>query len=163
MDFDTVLELIRLLRMKMKLFLLNDDAEIVARAGIWVWAVLGKCRDRGELSSDDIGELRGLAQRAIGILEKLDGQTGIETGSIDLESEDSTEDASRSNAGVDTDRPARTGVDGDRTEQNAVVGDGGDEATGGCRLTRITLDMIITVVGEVYGQRDLLRRRNKWN
>lgn len=169
LDMETVLELVKLLRMKLSLFLLNQDRTIVARVGVWIWAVLGKCRDRGEMSSEDIGELRGLAQRAVRILEKLDREAQGERWSLDSEGEASNEDEAAQQSKGETDmgsRPpvAQLGDEGKQTGQDAAVREAADavEEMDCPRLRRITLDVIITVVGEVYGQRDLLEQRQKW-
>ncbi|KAK6369534.1 uncharacterized protein PV06_10851 [Exophiala oligosperma] len=134
-DPETVLELVRFLRMKLNHFLFSKDESLTGRIGAWAWAILGKCRDRGELSSDDIGELRALAQRALQILQKT----------TDGVIEDSC--------------PSETG-ESHEGELQGAEGMGSSEMDS---LTKMTLDMIITVVGEVYGQRDLLDLRTNWN
>ncbi|KIW12798.1 hypothetical protein PV08_07985 [Exophiala spinifera] len=142
-DAETVLELVKFLRMRLNHFLFSKDGSLTGRIGAWAWAILGKCRDRGELSSDDIGELRALAQRALQILQKqVDGAALDES----LWSEDG-----------DAHEEVTQGPD----DEIRTVEAGGSSHMDG--LTKMTLDMIVTVVGEVYGQRDLLDLRTNWD
>lgn len=140
-DAETVLQLVKFLRMKLNHFLVDKDESLTGRIGAWAWAILGKCRDRGELSSDDIGELRALARRALQILQKT--ADGV------------IEDPSSSENGESHEGEMK-GPD----EIRIVEGVGSSDLDS---LTKMTLDMIITIVGEVYGQRDLLELRTNWN
>lgn len=84
-----------------------------------MWAVLGRCPDRGMCVSEDIGELRVLARQAMELLEEIGGE--------------------------------RAAGDQDEAEEGKLWGTG-----------EMVFDMIITIVGEVYGQRDLLEQRQVW-
>ncbi|KAK5213047.1 hypothetical protein LTR47_007003 [Exophiala xenobiotica] len=161
-DQETVFELVKFFRMKLITFIHNKSDSIVRRIGAWVWAILGKCRDRGELSSEDIAELRGLARRAVEILRKLEGGLAQD----DAWSEDTEYEAADVQSAVDevvaTQKDVSettTGAPNEGTETITVAMEKDMDRT---RLIRMTLDMIITIVGEVYGQRDLLDLRRKW-
>lgn len=162
-DQETVLELVKFFRMKLNNFVSNKNGSIVRRIGAWVWAILGKCRDRGELSSEDIGELRGLARRAVEILHRLDGglaqddawSEDTEYEAADVQTADDQVVATQGEASETT-----TGAPNEGTETSTVAMEKDTDRT---RLVRMTLDMIITMVGEVYGQRDLLDLRRQWS
>ncbi|KAK4949960.1 hypothetical protein LTR10_011802 [Elasticomyces elasticus] len=158
MDSETVLELVKFLRMRLNTLVQNDDSN-AARVGAWIWAILGRCRDCGELSSEEISELRGLAQRAMHLLRKQNPRSN------DLDREDLDEEDDVDQLGIQADEQdpnanVRTEVENKHIKDNIV---GQDEASISHKLVCMTLDMIITVVGEVYGQRDLLDLRTKWS
>lgn len=149
MDAETVLGLVRFLNEKLDTWLRYPDEKIVSRVSAWVWAILGKCRDRGELASEEIGEIRELAQGAIRLQEQRKAGT---------------------KANGNHESGNSFGEDGDeRNDGSAAVGEGAkiakegiDEILDRTAMIPMMLDMIITVVGEVYGQRDLLESRIKW-
>jgi regulator of vacuolar morphogenesis len=167
MDPQSVLELVKLLRTRLIRLLSSKDKSIVSRVGGWLWAVLGRCRDRGELSSEEIGELRQLAQRAIYIQTRVNIDSKQHTSNDDPESLDVEHDDGDSQDGqfrseralpVDEGIIVSTGEDREEGSVEEEVGKAIDRD----RLVSVTLDMVITVVGEVYGQRDLLESRRKW-
>jgi len=149
MDSETVLELVKFLRMRLNTLMKDNSA--VARVGTWVWAILGRSRDRGELSSEEISELRELAQRAVHLLQKQNARCNGRISDEDLPWEDANEasDVEQFDTGAD-----EHGIKDKIVDRN--------EAPVSNNLVAMTLDMIITVVGEVYGQRDLLELRSKW-
>ncbi|KIV78569.1 hypothetical protein PV11_06213 [Exophiala sideris] len=158
MDSETILELVKFLRMRLNTLVQNESN--AARVGAWIWAILGRCRDRGELSSEEISELRGLAQRAMQLLRKQNSRSN------DLDREDLDEEDDVGQLGIQADEQdptsavARMEVENRHIKDNIV---GQEEAWISHKLVCMTLDMIITVVGEVYGQRDLLELRTKWS
>lgn len=163
MDPLSVLQLVKLLRIKLINLLNSEDGGRISRVGGWLWAVLGRCRDRGELSSEEIGELRQLAQRAIYIQQRLGGEqqhaSNGDPVSLDVDDDgDGSQDGhSRSETALDV-HEAGEGPPDDDTSLAKEAGTAIDRD----RLVTATLDMVITVVGEVYGQRDLLESRRKW-
>lgn len=113
-DGESVWELVRLLGQR-----LDMVREAPSRLGGWVWAILGRCPDRGMCMSEEIGELRVLARQAMELLEEIGGE--------------------RATGGQDEAKEGKT-----------------------WRTSEMVLDMIVTIVGEVYGQRDLLEQRQVW-
>jgi hypothetical protein len=105
---------------------MDRDEEVLRRLGAWVWAVLGKCPERGMCGAEEVAELRALARKAVELLEERGG----------------IGDGRQTHARSD-------GEDGMSRGKALVMRDA-------------VLDMIITVVGEVYGQRDLLESRRIW-
>jgi regulator of vacuolar morphogenesis len=155
MDSDTVVELVRFLVMKLERMLWTEDQIKVARVGAWVWAILGKCRDRGELSSEEVADLRQLAQIAL----RLKGDH--HPADVDVDDEDGTVDGT-----AHEDESARDNTnEPDVSHSEGEVPMTGKPEEGGLRQQKLlstTLDMIVTIVGEVYGQRDLLDARTIW-
>ncbi|KIV88429.1 hypothetical protein PV10_08114 [Exophiala mesophila] len=153
MDAQSVMELVKLIRKKLPLLFRPKNVETIKRAGSWLWAVLAKSRDREELSSDEIGEIRQLAQRAIQMSQRQPDQ--IEEVSKDIGSEDGEVEDDDAGQDIETDELKDPTV-----KEQIGDGDDDDEACDG--LISTTLDMVMTVVGEVYGQRDLLNSRKVW-
>jgi regulator of vacuolar morphogenesis len=154
MDTDTILELVRFLGVHLEEMLQQRTLVNIRRLGAWVWAILGRCKDRGELLSEEIGDLRHLAQLALRIQNDGLGASAAR------ESKDSIEEEA-ANVGGDS---AKSGVarfpvgedDVESVAQSDLIEASWQE------MLSTTLDMIVTVVGEVYGQRDLLDLRAKW-
>lgn len=154
MDTDTVVELVRFIGINLWRFLRFRDPVRLTRVGAWIWALLGKCRERGELSSEEIGELRDLAQNALRM--QRGGQGGMALVVVEDESEDERRHADDTPGKDPTGTAKETG--GEMTQADKL--DEGE--VNKQKLLRTTIDMIVTVVGEVYGQRDLLDLRLKW-
>ena len=146
MDAATVLELVRFLSRKLLHLLQSTSAAMQSRVGAWVWSILGKCPELGAMDSDEVSEMRELARKAgSGLLIKK-GSTASE-GSI-LEEAECTGSRQETEGVADSYRGKS-----DRS--------GETEAAEFVAKTMV-LDMIVTVVGEVYGQRDLLETRPIW-
>lgn len=195
MDADSVMAATRLVGRVLAETVRSGDAVKVRRIGAWVWGLLGKCREVGQLSSEEVGDLRELGKRAIGILEKLNRQSaptpetigkqadsdggaegssdGEETG--DEKARESAEGKPQSDSNFEADkiqtqdhareasgeeRPREQSVT-NGTKRETTMSQGEDKPDAAC-LSRAMLDMIITIVGEFYGQRDLLLSRDTW-
>ncbi|MCJ1469946.1 hypothetical protein MMC07_008590 [Pseudocyphellaria aurata] len=213
--------------------------------GAWAWGLLAKCRDVGQMGSEEVGVLRDLGKKARGIFRGI--MAGIEDDGEMEEGEDETNDGDRHESEDDHDaeaeredpasnelatsdhedseslhsiedtqildydgakisieisppsssessdplaaarqrlldslKPSSSDAHGSETivdqgashhgieekTQHDTADDDGDQRDTGdndSRLrTRATLDMIITIVGEFYGQRDLLDGRLLW-
>ncbi|EXJ59267.1 hypothetical protein A1O7_06699 [Cladophialophora yegresii CBS 114405] len=155
MDSSTVVELVSFLGMELERLLRVGDQIKVARVGAWVWAILGKCRDCGEMSSEEVGDLRQLAQ--VALRSKGDHQPV----DIDIDDEDGniggtvpTAQTAEKNSAEST----ASHLDG----QGLVMEKPDNSGMRREKLLSRTVDMIVTVVGEVYGQRDLLDARTIW-
>jgi hypothetical protein len=212
MDMESVLGVLRLLGDVMNKCVKGNDADQLRRIGAWAWGLLGRCRDVGELGSEEVGELRVFGRKALNLLKKMDrnktlsaeGATAVES---DLEDEEFSDDEDQ----IMTTVESMESVDGQESEEleaaklrlqsrflgeEAAAGEAErrrrntsspleatmDEepemtsapesitqksvpivAVTGEEQSRILLDMIITVVGEFYGQKDLLQQRDIWN
>lgn len=72
--------------------LLRSGAEIRPSLSLWIWALLARLPERGELSSEEIGVVRELGKRAvlvgIGLREKNDWQEGMHEVEAELDDDD---------------------------------------------------------------------------
>ncbi|KAL1865078.1 hypothetical protein Plec18167_009547 [Paecilomyces lecythidis] len=223
MDMDSVLGVLEIMGRLMSENVKSGDAHRVRRIGAWAWGLLGKCREVGQLGSEEVSEIRELGKRAATILARMrkaketemaQSGTHTETGDEELGGEENEEapdveseptnvaeepletaDASGSDP-MDvsqTVHPAEEGesdaleavkarlqarLQGDleldvQPQQPGTVTEAVDTeansktpketlSTDAEKQTRAMLDMIITIIGEFYGQRDLLEKRDIW-
>ncbi|EXJ77335.1 hypothetical protein A1O3_09561 [Capronia epimyces CBS 606.96] len=168
MDLGSVFELVRLLKRRLHVFLQHKEQAVIKRVGAWVWAVLGRCPDRGELSSEDIGEIRGLAQKAAKVHQILAGKLDGTTSDEEMETDIGTEPDLIEQRDAGQDRGVVGGEDGfigapeEALRNPELPTNAGTQGPEQDRLIEVTLDMLLTVAGEVYGQRDLLDLRVRW-
>jgi hypothetical protein len=245
MDMQSVLNVLRLIGDIISECINGGDATQIRRIGAWAWGLLGRCRDVGELSSEEVCELRYIGRQAVSALVKLK-KLAIkdleEDESMDLGPEDNkrsdeanplaetTETATLGNSTdeiADTSTPIPTtepllplgetettddleaaklrlqsrlresadredqelkadlaerrrrntssplGDDDDDDDDDEVLEDGRNQdiepedppqntPQNRDSQSRALLDMVITVVGEFYGQKDLLLQRDVW-
>ncbi|CAG7980986.1 unnamed protein product [Penicillium salamii] len=203
MDMDSVLEVLEILARMMSDVVRSEDSERIRRIGAWAWALLGKCREVGQLATEEVGIIRNLGKRAATILRKVqetennrsqetessvsngeaeeDGLDGSAPNADQTTNEDEAQDASGS-ATEDIPEVKRDDLpDASSLEQaeleaakaalQARLQNSDEPAATSASLdddylvkqTRALLDMVITVVGEFYGQRDLLETREIWS
>jgi hypothetical protein len=210
MDSESVLEVVKILTGTMAQTVRSKSRDRVLRFGAWVWGVLGKCKDRTELGSEEIAVLRELGKRAVKLLVGIRDKAGKVNDVLETVGEDmqdsilfdesaakiATEDAggaqgTMQNGYLDLEGPANHGqgaaeleaakkrlegtflstVDTETLSPAAVTGETSDTSridAAKDRLDvdqqiRIALDMIVTIVGDLYGQRDLLEFRDIWD
>ena len=96
--------------------------------GAWAWGLLAKCRELECMTSEEVGVVRKLGQRAVFLLRR------IAAGELNGIEHDAGEEA--------------------HVEETGAVTDG--------ETIHATLDIIVTIVGECFGQRDLLDLRLTW-
>ena len=216
MDVESVLRLLPIVTRSLSTAARSGEVARVKRVGAWAWALLGRCTEVGQLSSEEVAEIRELGKRAVKILIKIrspemhqaleeaarQGDTAIEESEADddgqLEQTDTpsghldNQDAGKSQNPATTEiDPSPTnpqkelenleaakarlreklGLSGASTEEpnqevdfipDDKVNDPENEVQELNLHTRAMLDMIITVVGEFFGQRDLLEFRDIW-
>lgn len=161
------------------------------RLGAWAWGLLGRCRDVGDMISEDVSILRGLGKKACALSRRLqagstaakddvelaefghEGEVNIDTAEgTDIEKTDThvEVDAEASDNSLENARKdllavlASDGIGKDMNEGDRVIEEEKDRDLIMKQVSVIhaTLDMIITIVGECYGQRDLLDSRLAW-
>ena len=172
----------------------NLQGDVQHKLGAWAWGLLGRCRDVGEMDSEDVGVLRGLGKKASALSRRLRaGESAAEVGVEEDEdggegnvNTGAAEEMGAGEAGPQTDIntevsvEANTSLEEARKELLAVLGSGDTEKGGNARNgaveqengvdttleqmsdTHAMLDMVVTIVGECYGQRDLLDGRLAW-
>ncbi|KAJ5276713.1 hypothetical protein N7524_002866 [Penicillium chrysogenum] len=244
MDMESVLEVLEILARLISDVVRGDDTQRVRRIGAWAWGLLGKCREVGQLSTQEVGVVRGLAKRAAKILRKVqeledddyeedvdDSVTDTPKGEVKqsniVEDEKDTKEEAQQGSTVQNEEATRQGTQPEPTAQgeeeikeevqleptvrseeeskpeelpeaaeahgSSMAGASLEESdleAAKARLqarlqnnsdsvetpaisndidesdwsiqTHALLDMIITVVGEFFGQRDLLEEREIW-
>jgi regulator of vacuolar morphogenesis len=192
MDTDSVLEVLELLARMMSDVVRSENTERLRRIGAWAWGLLGKCREVGEMATEDVGTIRNLGKRAATILRKIQetenkrSQEEEDSGSPDSDMEEMAKlemENQHANEVKMGELPVTAEAQGssmpDDSEQSeleaakarlqARIQDGTDISDSAqsvnealFKQTRSLLDMVITVVGEFYGQRDLLEAREIW-
>ncbi|KAK5094436.1 hypothetical protein LTR70_004127 [Exophiala xenobiotica] len=176
MDESSIFELVRLITIKMRGLFQNNQDEAAERIGAWIWAALGKCPDRGELGSDEISDLRRLAQKAIYVRDWLLKRHGTMETALESEDEDGEEKRTTMTEGDDfsdeIDTAKRRLVQKHEGSSHLEECQQSADNNGYGALPKAqavkqgklaVLDMVLTVVGEVYGQRDLLDLRTPWS
>ena len=189
-DAESVLEIVKLFAGILRQGAQSWTLQQVGRLGTWAWAVLGRCPDRTELGSEEIAEVRALGKRACEAIAKMERKASAEPKPL---CEDSTGVEDETKTGnhnleeqVERDVPSMDGTESmeeleaarfrlqSRLEAAELPESEGDGALGDGQVRvnpseekdvqlRIILEMIIMVVGEVYGQRDLLECLDVWD
>jgi regulator of vacuolar morphogenesis len=195
MDMDSVLEVLEIVARMMSDVVRSEHVERIRRVGAWAWALLGKCREVGQLTTEEVGVIRNLGKRATTILckvqetETIRSQGTASSLSIaegDAEGDDSKaqpthdegsmkqdevpESAEAQDSNIHDASPEDVELEAAKTRlQASLQGDNnhvgtplGTEEEYLANQIRALLDMTITVVGEFYGQRDLLEAREIW-
>ena len=197
--------------------LADKEAKII---GAWSWGLLAKCRDRGEMTSEEVGVLRTVAKTALKLavktrmLKRASQEVGDHPGTDKVDEVPAEASGENEEQVYSDSEPSRAGKDsgisqigqsnGDSVEHEAssddmedgeisdsnespdalaiakqsllaqvrsstapVLQDTADERTAQQasdveERASATLDMIVTIVGEFYGQRDLLDARAAW-
>jgi regulator of vacuolar morphogenesis len=152
-DTESLLEILKLVGKKLRRLLQTGSAKTTSRVGLWAWSLLARCPDRGELVSEEISDVRALATKAAELLVAHD-KPGISP--ADESAEDGTEQDGLDLA-VREALMAKVQMLG-----NGVVSHGDEANDGPLASSKAILDIIITIVGEAYGQRDLLDHREVW-
>ncbi|KAL9095938.1 MAG: hypothetical protein Q9165_001936 [Trypethelium subeluteriae] len=138
MDVETVLEALETFASRC----LRRSKQIRGPPSAWIWGLLARLAGwMGQLSTEDVGVVRALAKMAkdwvVLVADRADDHGK------------SPEDEAEDGEGKEVEASDGTSI-GDTEGENISLN------------TRVTLDMILTVVGEVFGQRDLLDFREIW-
>lgn len=195
MDSSSVLGVLGILARNLSENVRSGSTECVRRIGAWSWGLLGKCREIGELATEDVGVIRDLGKRAVKILQKVreeEHSRSMEEDAFESEigEDEQLEDAALQETtgqevppqvpvpdGGDSDMPdaadqsdeletakARLQAQLQDNIESEMTGETKEEDVEGdlAQQIRAMLDMIITVAGEFFGQRDLLDVREVW-
>ncbi|TPR08072.1 hypothetical protein CAN33_0017010 [Aspergillus niger] len=137
MDMESVLGVLEIMARLMSENVRSGDAQRVQRIGAWAWGLLGKCRDVGQLGTEEDHDMQDVEE------EKPATEEELEAAKARLQAK----------------------LAGGEDQPTVTEPEAGNEnpANEAATQTRAMLDMIITVIGEYYGQRDLLGARELWN
>ena len=158
MDQDNVIKVLELIKKQY----LQPGKAIEALVGAWIWALIARLDDVGTMTNDRVSALREFAKQAVLVQVSLhDPDAAAQLQNIaEQEAHDldcgatGTPDEALANGSFSN--CAGTNVASASNERGVHI----DEAAESSTLA--TLDMIITVVGDVFGQRDLLEFRRSW-
>jgi len=136
MKSQTVLQLLSMIDGQLEASV-NEAKNITAITSRWIWGLLARLEDGGQLNTNQVASVRDLAKTAVWVGYKY-RKMGVE------------KDAGGSELDL-----AKAKILGklDEADQKEEIPDAN---------TLATLDLIITVAGEFYGQRDLLQSRLSW-
>jgi regulator of vacuolar morphogenesis len=187
MDLDSVLGVLGIMARLMSETVRGGSAERVRRIGAWAWGLLGKCREVGQLATEEVGAIRELGKRVVTILAKIREAEGAQDTGEDEDVDTSDLETGEGGGGLEEggEVPDTTTEEVETAEDESVeleaakarlqaqldsnldpeLSAGDSKVTGVedvAKQARIMLDMIITVVGEYFGQRDLLDAREVW-
>ncbi|KAL9617079.1 MAG: hypothetical protein Q9160_008109 [Pyrenula sp. 1 TL-2023] len=225
MDSESLLTLLKLLTKLIPPIVRSRNVDKIRRLGAWAWASLGKCREVGELGSEEVSELREFGKIAAGALYGFKDRSGVVYGDEEEDADDlvsqneerqdtpsvveneayqmQTNQDNMKDEGVPEDldeggptlkedlekggamaaarspgttedqalkeakqrleaqvyRAEEEDEDGHLSETSDIEDESGLDFE---KRARAALDMILTIVGELYGQRDLLELRDEW-
>jgi hypothetical protein len=157
MDEDTVINLLGVIQRHH----VAKNHEITVVTSAWIWALLTRLDDVGTMTNDQVYPLRELGKKALLVLlhqkspavaEQLEATLGVKV-----------ESPPRAEIG-----DAQATASADSTENLSVAEPAAvEEAPAASAMasenTLATLDMILVLVGEVFGQKDLLECRLPWS
>ncbi|KAH9826580.1 Survival motor neuron (SMN) interacting protein 1 (SIP1) [Teratosphaeria destructans] len=136
---------------------LTRETDIRSVTSAWVWSLLARLDDVGTMDNDQVFSLRELGKKAVLVqlsftdpeaaqqLEALDSAGGENMAG----SEQKATELKEQSCDADGEAVQKTGGNGQTTAER--------------ENTMATLDMMLTIIGEVFGQRDLLEFRRQWH
>ncbi|KAL9603557.1 MAG: hypothetical protein Q9219_001060 [cf. Caloplaca sp. 3 TL-2023] len=157
-----------------------------AYVGAWAWGLLARCREVGMMGSEEVGVVRGLGKKASGMVREIGAGFGGGGGDRSQSEEDEDEGESEAER-VPSSTTARNH---EETRHNSSSPSSPppphhplpsspsslqhtpSPSPSSPKIqiqiqtqtrTAATLDMILTIAGEEYGQRDLLAGRTVWD
>lgn len=134
MDQDSILNLLGLVQKKF----LVKNCKLSKLTSAWIWSLLARLDDVGVMTNDEVFPIRELGKRAVFLLLSFTSPE-LAAGLESLEKE-----------GL----PATSA----KTDQAQSA-----EATPPTENTLATLEMMLVVIGEAFGQKDLLEFRPTWS
>lgn len=151
MDQETVSRLLELIQ---KHFLVREK-DLSTTISTWIWALFSRLEDVGTMNNDQVWFLREFGKKAI----------LVQLSFLEPEVAEALEEASLAESGHDeaevTKKQTKKSKEASLEEPGA---DGSPDVDPTLRQnTLATLDTIIVLVGDVFGQRDLLEFRQPWS
>ncbi|PGH15084.1 hypothetical protein AJ79_02610 [Helicocarpus griseus UAMH5409] len=134
MDMESVLGLLAIVARLLSKTVKGGDKVKVKRLGAWAWGLLGRCREVGEMGSEEVGDVREVGKRAARILVKVrEGEEemkgGMENGD-EVEEEGGDEGEGQGyDDGEDGDGDGVDGTNGENATGTIPESDLGDQQT----------------------------------
>lgn len=129
---------------------LKSGKPISSCASVWIWSLLARLAGFvGSLGTEDVSVVRELAKHAVRCAKGEGVALGDDSGDLGDDRDDNLDNDEKNILSS-----KHGGAEGDTSEHV--------ETTDCALKTRAVLDMIVTVVGEIFGQRDLLDSRELW-
>ncbi|KAI7237877.1 hypothetical protein KC330_g2934 [Hortaea werneckii] len=154
MDRDTVYSILSIVQENH----LKRNTEMTTCTGAWIWALISRLDDVGTMDNDQVSSLRELGKKAVLVqlsFKDSDAAQQLEAVGADEKKQASNEKNSKFDNG--SEKPASSSNDNDVEEGHPEA-----DVNSARETTLATLDMIINIVGDVFGQRDLLEFRHRW-
>ncbi|KAK1052884.1 hypothetical protein LTR12_011117 [Friedmanniomyces endolithicus] len=146
----------RLLQLIMDSCLVRE-AYLAETTSLWIWSLLARLDDVGTMNNDEVYAIREFGKKAV--LVQLSMHDPAAAAQLEQAQKDAETERVPTN-GPMTDTVANGhGLD---LSANQALPDEEDTISSAAENTHATLDMIITIIGEVFGQRDLLEFRRPW-
>ncbi|EER23318.1 hypothetical protein CPC735_046880 [Coccidioides posadasii C735 delta SOWgp] len=208
MDPEDVLRVLAVVTRSISDAVKSKETVRVKRLAAWAWGLLGRCREVGEMGSEEVADIRELGKRAVKILLKVreieeqgyaakhqqnvqvdvanvvqsvadaeeecteggNERLGINEIALNSVSEEDQLEAAKARlrarlASIVSDDNVVANQEAgplNMAQNEAAESEDDAEAAELRKQTRAMLDMIISIVGEFYGQRDLLESRDLW-
>ena len=149
MDVEYAENMLRIIR---EMSLVRDQ-QLPEKTSVWIWSLLARLDDVGTMDNEEVYEIRKLGKKAV--LVQLSLHDPAAAAALEDASKEVPEQAIVAmDAKVNGEGKSDAA---DRPSLHAPVTDTPERQS-----TLATLDMIITIVGDVFGQRDLLEFRRPW-
>lgn len=153
-DYDAALALLDMIREH----LLERGKPINRNTSAWLWALLAKLDDVGAMNNDEVSVLRELGKRAVIVQISFKDSTAA----AELEDLGRKETTGREDDGDEAQRGEEDGSQAEADKKADTAETSASDKASEVENTLATLDMILTVVGETFRQRDLLEFRRPW-
>ncbi|KAF2724750.1 hypothetical protein K431DRAFT_336617 [Polychaeton citri CBS 116435] len=154
MNQQSVVNLLDLIQQR----LLRIGSPISGTLSIWIWSLLSRLEDVGVMTNDEVYHVREFGLQSLKVqLSLLDPEASAQLEQA-ISQHQAEGDPSRVNGGPNVNR------EDNRSAQinNEMYPDESNIKTADVQLSLATFDMILVVVGDCYGQRDLLEHRHPW-
>ncbi|KAK5679455.1 hypothetical protein LTS10_008273 [Elasticomyces elasticus] len=140
----------RLLEVIMRVNLVREQI-LHESTSVWIWSLLARLDDVGTMNNQEVYAIREFGKRAVLVqLSFHDTVAAAQLEAMSNEGEPETDPTKSLNAEVEEQVETSPQTEPAETDSPAA------------QNTAATLDMIITIIGEVFGQRDLLEFRRPW-
>ncbi|KAK0935336.1 hypothetical protein LTR29_013049 [Friedmanniomyces endolithicus] len=153
LDVDAVGKLLKLI---MDLCLVREEL-LAETTSVWIWSLLARLDDVGTMNNDEVYAIREFGKKAVLVQVSMhdpEAAALLEQAQRDAEAEHVFTNGSAAGV-VANGHELADEIDKSHSQKP-------DLDSPGAVSTLATLDMILAIVGELFGQRDLLEFRRQW-